>query len=36
VGPVFMAMALLMMIGVRRGEAKGKIELDRLKEVTDI
>jgi len=36
VGPVFMALALLMMIGVRRGEAKSKIELDRLKEVTDI
>jgi Na+/melibiose symporter-like transporter len=36
VGPVFMALALIMMIGVRRGEAKQSAELDRLKAVTEI
>ncbi len=34
VGPIFMALALIMMVGVKRGEAKDKIELDRLQEVT--
>ncbi len=31
VGPIFMALALAMMLGVRRGEAKGSKEIGKLK-----
>lgn len=36
VGPIFMFFALVMMVGVRRGEAKTSAELERLRRITEV
>lgn len=36
IGPIFMAFALAMMLGVRRGEAKHRDEVERLRTVTEM
>lgn len=36
VGPIFMFFALVMMAGVRRGEAKTSTELERLRRITEV